>query len=437
MRLYGTMDIDEEGVLNIGDIDVKKLISEYGSPLIVLDEKEIRDNINQYLEGLSSYNADYKVLYASKAFANRTLYRIFHEKGISLDVVSGGELYTALEADFPAEEIYFHGNNKLPSEIEMALDNNIGGFFVDNFQEAELLNKLASNKNKKVEVMIRLTPGIAAHTHDFMVTGTVDSKFGVGIDNGDAEKLLELIVNKYDNLKFKGIQAHIGSQIYEQQGFMKLIEIMFEFMDEMKRKMGIEMEKLDLGGGLGIPHTEDDPIIPIKKYIKEMVEKVQKEAKKYDYPLPELMVEPGRSIIGTAGTTLYKIGMIKDIKDIKKYITIDGGMADNIRPSLYGAEYDAYLANKCNCERDEEVTIAGKCCETGDILIEDLKLPEVESGDILAVTCTGAYTYALSSNYNGIPRPAIVLVNDGESNLIVKRENYKDLLKHDLIPAGY
>ena len=437
MRLYGTMDIDEEGVLNIGDIDVKKLISEYGSPLIVLDEKEIRDNINQYLEGLSSYNADYKVLYASKAFANRTLYRIFHEKGISLDVVSGGELYTALEADFPAEEIYFHGNNKLPSEIEMALDNNIGGFFVDNFQEAELLNKLASNKNKKVEVMIRLTPGIAAHTHDFMVTGTVDSKFGVGIDNGDAEKLLELIVNKYDNLKFKGIQAHIGSQIYEQQGFMKLIEIMFEFMDEMKRKMGIEMEKLDLGGGLGIPHTEDDPIIPIKKYIKEMVEKVQKEAKKYDYPLPELMVEPGRSIIGTAGTTLYKIGMIKDIKDIKKYITIDGGMADNIRPSLYGAEYDAYLANKCNCERDEEVTIAGKCCETGDILIEDLKLPKAESGDILAVTCTGAYTYALSSNYNGIPRPAIVLVNDGESNLIVKRENYKDLLKHDLIPAGY
>ncbi len=437
MRLFGTMNIDKKGILQIGDISVKKLIKEYGSPLIVLDEREIRDNINQYLEGLSSYPKKYRVLYASKAFANRTLYRMFKEKGISLDVVSGGELYTALKSDFPGEEIFFHGNNKLPSEIEMALNNNIGGYFVDNFPEAKLLNNLAEKHKKKIDVMIRLTPGIAAHTHDFMVTGKVDSKFGVGIENGDAAKLIELITNKYDNLELKGIQAHIGSQIYEKEGFLRLIEIMFEFMAEMRTKKGITISKLDLGGGLGIPHTEEDLLIPIKKYIEEMVQKVLNEAQRYDYPLPELMVEPGRSIVGTAGTTLYKIGMIKDIENIKKYITIDGGMADNIRPSLYGAEYDAFIANKVNLEKQEEVSIAGKCCETGDILIEDIKLPKAQRGDILAVTCTGAYTYALSSNYNGIPRPAIVLVNEGQSNLIVERESYEDLIRHDVIPAGY
>lgn len=437
MRSYGTMDIDKDGIMHIGNLSVEKLIEDFGSPLIVLDESEIRDNIDQYINGFKSYPGGYRILYASKAFANRTLYRILNEKKISLDVVSGGELYTALKADFPSKEIFFHGNNKLADEIEMALDNNIGGFFVDNFQEAELIDHLAHKKGKKVEVMLRLTPGIAAHTHDFMVTGKVDSKFGIGIKNGDAEKIIDLISNRYDNLLLKGIQAHIGSQIYKHDGFIKLIEIMFEFMDSIKRKKGLILEKLDLGGGLGIPHTEDDPVIPIEDHLTKMVKKVIKEAERYNYPLPELMVEPGRSIIGTAGTTLYKIGMQKEIADIKKYITIDGGMADNIRPALYNAKYDAYLVNKCNQDPEEVVTVAGKCCETGDILINDLKLPEVETGDILAVTCTGAYTYALSSNYNGIPRPAIVLANNGQANLIVERESYQDLISHDRIPAGY
>ena len=437
LRLYGTMQKNQNGILEIGNISAVKLADEFDTPLIVLDEKEIKDKISQYKEGLSSYPGNSKVLYASKAFSNRTLYRIFKEKDISLDVVSGGELYTALKADFPTEEIFFHGNNKLPSEIELALKNDIGGFIVDNFPEAKLLNELAEKYDKNVEVMIRLTPGIAAHTHDFMVTGKVDSKFGVGIKNGDAEKLVKLISNKYKNLDLKGIHAHIGSQIYKKESFLKLIEIMVKFMADMKEKNNIIMNKLDLGGGLGIPHTEDDPVIPIKRYVKEMVKKVLKEVKSYDYPLPELLLEPGRSIIGTAGTTLYKIGMIKDIKNVKKYITINGGMSDNIRPSLYGAKYDAFLANKMNGENKEEVSIAGKCCETGDILIKDITLSESKRGDILAVTCTGAYTYALSNNYNGIPRPAIVLVNEGEANLIVERESYKDLIKHDVIPAGY
>jgi len=437
LRLYGTMQKNEKGVLEIGEVGIDKLVDEFDTPLIVLDEKEIRNKIDEYKKGLSSYPGESKILYASKAFANRTLYRIFKEENISLDVVSGGELYTALKANFPAEEVFFHGNNKLASEIELALKNNIGGFIVDNFPEAKLLNDLADKYNKNVEVMIRLTPGIAAHTHDFMVTGKVDSKFGVGIKNGDAEKLVDLISNKYKNLKLKGIHAHIGSQIYKKEGFLKLIEIMVKFMKDMKNENGITMTKLDLGGGLGIPHTEDDPVIPIKKYVKEMVEKVIKEVNNHNYPLPELLLEPGRSIIGTAGTTLYEIGMIKDIENIKKYITINGGMSDNIRPSLYGAEYEAFLANKMNAKPEEEVSIAGKCCETGDILIKDIKLPVSKRGDILAVTCTGAYTYALSNNYNGIPRPAIVLINEGEANLIVKRESYKDLIKNDVIPAGY
>lgn len=437
MRLYGTMKKNKKGVLGIGEVSVNELVDEFGTPLIVLDEKEIRNKIDQYTEGLSTYPGDSRVLYASKAFANRTLYRIFEKEGISLDVVSGGELYTALKADFPAEEIFFHGNNKLDSEIELALKNDIGGFIIDNFPEAKLLNKLAEKYNKKVEVMIRLTPGIDAHTHDFMVTGKVDSKFGVGIKNGDAERLVELISNKYNNLNLKGIHAHIGSQIYQKESFLKLTEIMVKFMADMRNENNVIMSKLDLGGGLGIPHTEDDPVISIKKHVEEMVEKVVEEISEYSYPLPELLLEPGRSIIGTAGTTLYKIGMIKDIENVKKYITINGGMSDNIRPSLYGAKYEAFLANKMNALPEEEVSIAGKCCETGDILIKNIKLPLSQKGDILAVTCTGAYTYALSNNYNGIPRPAIVLVNEGEANLIVKRESYDDLLRHDVMPAGY
>ena len=437
MRLYGTMEKNSEGMLKIGGISVDKLVNEFNTPLIVLDEKEIENKINQYLAGLDSYPANSKILYASKAFSNRTLYRILDKKGLSLDVVSGGELYTALKSGFPAEEIFFHGNNKLPSEIELALKNNIGGFIVDNFSEAKLLDELAAKNNKCVEVMIRLTPGITAHTHDFMITGRVDSKFGVGIKNGDAERLVELISNQYKNLKIKGIHAHIGSQIYKKDGFMKLIEIMIEFMAKMKKEKGINMSKLDLGGGLGIPHTEDDPEIPIKSYVQEIVKKVSVEIDKYNYTLPELLLEPGRSIVGTAGTTLYRVGMIKNIKDVKKYITIDGGMNDNIRPALYGAEYDAFLANKMNSMIKEEVSVAGKCCETGDILIENIKLSKSQPGDILAVTCTGAYTYSLANNYNSIPRPAIVLVNDGYANLIVERENYKDIIKHDIIPGGY
>ena len=436
MRLYGTMQIDEKGILNIGGVKTTELAEEYGSPLIVIDEKEIENNINQYQKGFEDYPGRSRIIYASKAFANRTLYRILNRNGLSLDVVSGGELYTALEAGFPTEKIYFHGNNKLPSEIEMALENSIGRFFIDNIQEARLLNKIAKQKNEKVKALIRLTPGIEAHTHEFIMTGQIDSKFGVSIENGDAMELVS-VIEELDNIELTGIHAHIGSQIYERVAYIKLIEIMIKFMTEIREQKGYVLTQLDLGGGLGIPQTEDDPDLPIEDFINDLVEKIIEECKKKSFPLPELAVEPGRSIVGTAGTTLYTVGMIKEIDNIKKYITIDGGMTDNIRPALYGADYDGFLANRCQKEEVETVTIAGKCCESGDILIEDLKLPVAKTGDLLAVPCTGAYSYALSSNYNSIPRPAVVLVKDGRSNIIIKRESYKEIISNDIIPEGY
>ncbi len=437
MQLYGSMKINDENNLEIAGVDSLKLIEKYGTPLLVFDESEIRNNIKECREGLNSYSGSSQILYASKAFANRTLYRILLDENINLDVVSGGELYTALSADFPTDKIFFHGNNKLPSEIKMGLDNNIAGFFIDNVQEAALLEKMAKKRNKKLRVFLRLKPGLTAHTHEFILTGNDDSKFGVSIKSGKAMSLVRKIINEYSHLELTGIHAHIGSQIYEKKAFLKLIEIMTSFMKEVKDKTGYLLNDLDLGGGYGISQTEDDPDISIKKLLEEMIVVIERECKRKNIPLPNFMIEPGRSIVGTAGTTLYKIGMIKEIEGIKKYITIDGGMTDNIRPALYGSQYSAFLANRCNEKPSEVVTIAGKCCESGDILIRNLELPPAVTGDILAVPCTGAYTYALSSNYNGIPRPAIVMVSGGEDYLIKRRENYDELLKGDIIPEKY
>ena len=436
LNLKGTMQINNNGILNIGGLEVDKLVEEYGTPLLVYDEKEIENNINKYLSGLDSYPGKVNVFYASKAFSNRTIYRILKKRGLGIDVVSGGELYRALQADFPSERIYFHGNNKLKSEIKMGLKNNVGRFVIDNAQEARTLNKIAGKLNKKSKALLRLNPGIEAHTHEFMVTANNDSKFGVSIANGTAFSLVEDIVN-YDNIELTGIYAHIGSQIYEKHAYIKLVDIMVKFMNKIRNKKGVILSQLDLGGGLGIAQTEKDSDVPIELFLKDICDKVVEECGKNEYPLPELSVEPGRSIIGPAGTTLYRVGMIKEIDGIKKYVTVDGGMPDNIRPSLYGASYEAFLANRCQDKTAETVTIAGKCCESGDILIDGLKLPEAQTGDILAVPSTGAYTYALSNNYNGIPRPAVILVKDGKSRVIIERESYDDLLNNDIIPEGY
>lgn len=437
MHLLGNMEINREGMLKIGDVSARELAENFGTPLLVMDEQEIEDKADAYCQALQEYYpGNFQVLYASKAFANRTLFKIMENMDFGLDIVSGGELFRAQKVNFPAETIYFHGNNKTPSEIDMAFEYGIGGFFLDNFQEASLLNEKAAAHNQQTEVMIRVKPGIKAHTHEYMMTGQLHSKFGVGIENGRAYNLIKKIMS-YDNLHLTGLHAHIGSQIYETEAFEKLIEIIFAFMNEVRNRLDISFSRLNLGGGLGIKQAGTDPEISITNFIALISEKIKEIGNDLDYPLPELILEPGRSIIGTAGTTLYTVGNIKKVDESKKYVSIDGGMSDNIRPALYDAEYSAFLANKADRPPTEVVTIAGKCCETGDILIEDVELSGAESGDILAVPATGAYTYALANNYNEIPRPAVVLVKAGNTRVIEQRETYEDLIRRDIVPPEY
>lgn len=433
MRLYGTMKIDNNGVLNIGGISTVELVNKYGSPIIVMDEEEIRNNMRKYIEAFDEYYPNSKTAYAGKAFINRTLCKIIDDEGLGLDVVSDGELYTALQADFPAEKIYFHGNNKTLFEIKMALDAEIGKFMVDNLQEAYLINDLA---DKPVEVILRVTPGIEAHTHEFIQTGQLDSKFGVSIYRDQALAVIKEII-EMDNLILTGIHAHIGSQIFNLSSFAKAIIVMMEFMAEIREKTGLTLKELDIGGGLGIAYTKEEDNPSVVEYAKIIAEEVKRQSEILDFPQPVIINEPGRSIVGTAGTTLYTIGTIKDIPSIRKYIAIDGGMTDNIRPALYDANYEAAIANKAEQETKEMVTVAGKCCESGDILIKDIKLQEAETGDVLAVSCTGAYTYAMASNYNGVTRPAVVLVYKGKDDLIIKRESNEDLIKNDIIPDRF
>ncbi|MFW5996035.1 MAG: diaminopimelate decarboxylase [Halanaerobiaceae bacterium] len=436
MELHGTMKINDRGVLEIGGIDTGELIADYGTPLLVIDEAGLRENIRHYTDAFARNYNNYRVLYAAKAFYNRTLFRIMQEEDAGIDVVSGGELYTALEANFPPEDIFFHGNNKQTAEIQMALENGVGCFVVDNSYEVELLEDMAKEKEVLVDVLLRLTPGIEAHTHEFIQTGQIDSKFGVGLAGGDAMKLVKDIIDR-EHLQLQGLHAHIGSQIFEIDPYRRLVEVMFSFMKEIRNETGLILRELDLGGGVGISYvSEDDPPV-IEDFIREICDRVRLEAEKIDYPLPEIIVEPGRSVVGTAGTTLYTAGSIKQVPGMSKYIAVDGGMTDNIRPALYDAVYDAFVANKGNKEATQVVTIAGKCCESGDILVKDAELPAVEPGDIIAITATGAYTYPMASNYNGIPRPAVILVNDGQAEVIIARESYADMIKNDLIPEGY
>lgn len=432
--MYGTMEISNSGVLHIGGISTVDLVEKYGTPLLVFDEWEIRKKAREYVKAFNKYYPNSRTVYASKAFLNQALCYIIEEEGLGLDVVSGGELYIALKAGFPPEKIFFHGNNKSNAEIKMAVEAGIGRFMLDNLKEARYINKVAGRLEKSIKAILRVTPGIEAHTHEFIQTGQIDSKFGVSVYRDQALKAIEEII-RMDNIELTGVHVHIGSQIFNLTSFSRTIDVMFEFMNNVRDKTGYILKELDLGGGLGIPYTEDEPDPGIDEYARLVSEKVREKSHEFDYPLPVIINEPGRSIIGTAGTTLYTVGTVKEIPFIRKYLAVDGGMTDNIRPALYGAEYDAILANRADDEREEIVSIAGKCCESGDILIHDIKMPEAREGDIIAIPCTGAYTYAMSSNYNGLRRPAVVLVNDGNADLIIKRESYEDLIKNDIVPA--
>lgn len=433
MRLHGTKVVNQQGHLEIGGCDTVELAKQFGTPLYIMDEVHIREICGQYHSSFVKGMKNAEVIYASKAFLTLAMCRIIEEEGLGLDVASGGELYTALHADFSPVNIYFHGNNKSREELLMAINAGVGRIIVDNFYELSLLNDLAKGMNRQVHVLLRITPGIEAHTHEYIQTGQIDSKFGFTLSNGTADQALDLAFS-YSNLLVKGLHAHIGSQIFELDSFRNEVQIMIKHMADVHVRTGCLLQELNLGGGFGIYYSSGDQPAKISNYAKTVELALEEACQSQNFPRPKIIIEPGRSIVGTAGTTLYTIGSIKDIPGIRKYVAVDGGMADNPRPALYQARYESILANRSNEEATELVSIAGKCCESGDMLIWDIDLPKVNSGDLLAVSSTGAYNYSMSSNYNRLTRPGVVLVKDGHADIIVKRETYSDLLRNDVLP---
>lgn len=432
MFVAENLSVNEKNHLTIGKNDCVELAERFGTPLYVIDEDLVRKNCRMYKQAMDKYyGGKGLVLYANKALCTLYTCRIAKEEGLGLDVVSGGELYTALKADFPMEKVCFHGNNKTHDELKMAVENNVGHIVVDNIFELEALDKIAADMGKVQKIMFRIKPGVEAHTHSFVQTGQIDSKFGVALENGEAFEITQEAVNM-KNVKLTGLHCHIGSQIFDIEPFCKAAEVMMNFIGDLKDKLGIEIDELNLGGGYGIMYTEKDDPIEYDKYIVRVSESVKKTAEKRGVKLPYIYMEPGRSIVASAGITLYTVGGIKDIKNVRKYISVDGGMCDNPRYILYESEYSAVAANHAADKPAEKVTVAGKCCESGDILLKDVVLPELKVGDILAVLATGAYNYSMSSNYNRIPRPPIVAVSDGEAEIVVKRETYDDLIRNDL-----
>jgi diaminopimelate decarboxylase len=428
---FGTARINEKNHLEIGGCDTVQLAREFGTPLYVMDEQLLRENCRTYKNTLYDLYKNSEVIYAGKAFLTMAMCQLLKEEGLSLDVVSGGELYTAIKAGFPAKRIYFHGNNKSYDELKMAIECGVGTIIVDNFYELEMLKDLSKKYQHVVKLLLRITPGIEAHTHDYIKTGQLDSKFGFTLENGHALMAVENVLGmKF--LRLMGFHCHIGSQIFEEEPFKMTIEVMLNFAKKLSEKYSFETRQLDLGGGFGIKYSDEDKPLSVKTYLTTIVENIKKCAERLGLHVPKILIEPGRAIVGNAGTTLYTIGAIKDIPGIRKYISVDGGMSDNIRPALYGAKYNGIVANKAGTIPEEKVSIAGKCCESGDMLIWDIKLPRITPGDILAVLCTGAYQYSMSSNYNMLPRPAVVFVKSGNVKLTNKRETYEDLLRNDL-----
>ncbi len=433
MRLHGTMEINQHGHLVIGGCDTVDLAREFGTPLYIMDEDAIRAACRSYYNSFSGKYENSAVIYASKTFCTMAMCRIIEEEGLGLDVVSGGELYTALSAKFPAQRIYFHGNNKTPDELAMAVSAGVGRVVVDNFHELALLNSLAASAGRGVEVLVRVTPGIEAHTHEYVQTGQIDSKFGFTVSTGDALDAIKKVIDS-SHLEFKGVHCHIGSQIFTLESYRHTAKVMLELCSVISEQTGCQVRELNLGGGFGIYYTQGDTPARVCDYADSLMTAVQEFAQRYAVPVPKVIVEPGRSIAGPAGTTLYTIGSTKDIPGIRKYVAVNGGMADNPRPALYQSRYEAVLANRVREETAETVSVTGKCCESGDMLIWDIALPRVQAGDLLAVACTGAYNYSMSSNYNRLARPAVVLVKDGHADTIVQRETYQDLVRNDLIP---
>lgn len=414
--------------------DTVELARKYGTPLYVLSEDIITSNAEIMKNAFEKCNIDYEINYAGKAFLTVAMCKIIENAGLSLDVVSGGELYTAIKAGFPMERVCFHGSNKSIAEIEMAFDYKVGKVVADSEYELGVLDRIAEEKKYTPKVMVRVSPGIEAHTHEYVQTGRIDSKFGVPL------KLMGKVLSdvcKFSNLNIIGLHCHIGSQIFDEKPFLIAAETMLKLMKGLEEN-GFEMKQLNLGGGFGIPYLKDDSVFDIDEYVQKLVEFAKDKCRELGLEFPKLLVEPGRFIVGTAGVTLYEIGTVKEIPHTRKYVSVDGGMADNPRPGLYDALYHAVVANKMTfSDEDEElVTVSGRCCET-DTLITDVLLPKCEAGDILAVLNTGAYNYSMSSNYNRLPKPAVVLLKGDKDQVIVERETYEDIVSKDRLPNWY
>ena len=423
--------VNEKGHLEIGQVDAVDLAKQYGTPLYVYDVSLIRENCRKFVDTFQQLGVKAQVTYASKAFSSIAILQVIEQEGLSLDVVSQGELYTAMKANFPVEKIHFHGNNKSEEELEMAIDYNIGCIIIDNFYEIQLLEKLLVKKNKKMDVLIRVTPGIEAETHEYIMTGNEDSKFGFNLQNGQVEKAFQQLKD-HSHIQLKGLHSHLGSQIFSTKSFVLAIDMLFELIGKWYDEHDFIPEVLNLGGGFGIRYTKDDHPLPNERYVYEMVDAVKKKVAKIGIPMPEIWIEPGRSIVGNAGISLYTVGSTKHIPGVRKYVAVDGGMYENIRPALYEAKYEGVIANKVNEPLVEKVSIAGKCCESGDMLMWNISLPKVEQGDILAIFSTGAYGFSMASNYNRFQRPAVVFVENGVAKLVVKRESLDDIVKNDL-----
>jgi diaminopimelate decarboxylase len=425
-------EVNNQGHLVIGGCDVVDLTEEFGTPLYLFDESTLRHKCREFKDEFCKYHPDTLVIYASKAFLNRALALIFKEEGLGLDVVSGGELSIAHSVDFPLDRVYFHGNNKTPEELNLALDWGVGRIVVDNFYELELLDGLARERGIRQDILLRLTPGVDPHTHRYTTTGTIESKFGFPLATGQAEEAVNQALSA-SNLNLLGFHFHLGSPVSEVQPYELAMELLLRFAQEMGKKFDLNLSEFDIGGGFAVPYTLDSEVPTIADYARALTGKLNGLISGLGLNRPRLIIEPGRAIVGQAGVALYKVGAIKEIPGIKKYVCVDGGISDNIRPALYGTKYEALVANKALEAEREVVTIAGKLCQSGDILVRDVNLVSVHPGDIMAIPVCGAYSIPMSSNYNAMPRPAIVMAKEGQVHLIRRRETYQDMMNLDLI----
>jgi len=423
MTNYLTNELEH---LTIDGADAVSLAETYGTPLYVYDVSKIRQTMRAFKTLFEKENVPYVVSYASKAFATKAIYQVAQQEGIHADIVSGGELVTAIKAGFDTKHLSFNGNNKSFDELTLAVEKGVGTIIIDNFLELKLLSTIAQEHQIKQDILLRISPGISAHTHEFISTGQQDSKFGFDLLTGQAKEAFQIAKND-DNLNLRGLHAHIGSQIFDVTGFEKNAAL----LADTAQSWGWQPAVINVGGGFGIRYTADDKPLPESEYVAAIIRTLKGKAASYDWKMPEIWIEPGRSIVGPAGQTLYTIGSRKDIPDIRHYLAVDGGMGDNIRPALYQAQYEAVLANQPNAQTKEVVRVAGKYCESGDVLVWQQALPETQPGDILSVLATGAYGYAMASNYNRNPRPAVVFVENGKHQLVVARETYEHVMSLD------